>query len=383
MIFSPKYRFSTPFAKLELSYAIRNFGLGLITLFVPIYLLEKGFVFNQVVLYYCTYLLAFIFFTAVIGFVSRIIKFKWLMMAHYPLYFISYLSLYLFANSFANLLIIAAITGISSALFWLGHHLMFRMFSSHNHRGLNVGIDRNSKELTKSSATMLGGLIIGLFNPGSLFLVSGIIFISASIPLCFVPHINTSFEPRYLMRIGDRVDGQIMKFWFTHGLIDIVVSFTWPIFIYLTIAKQYEIIGLLSGISLVALLIENLTTGELYDRGKRVFIRIGALATSILYTLMFFAGSLLHAVGINLFKSFVIDMYTVPMIAQMYNDSEKTEHLMDFFIKQELVINCTKLLSVAILLLLPDIKYVFVISALILFLLIVIEYKAPKDILIK
>jgi hypothetical protein len=375
MVEKLKQRFHTPFVQLEFSFAIRNFALGLISLFIPIYLLERGFTVRQVTLYFMVYLEMAAIGSIVTGFVSQIIKFKHLMVLHYPLFLGILVCLYAIDVNFVHLILVGAAQGLTASLYWLGHHLKFRIFSNHEHRGLDTGIDRSVREIAKSLAPVFGGLIIGLISAEALFILAGIIYLFAVIPLLKVPHITVQLEPKYLFTLSDKLDRRQFKFWFIYGWVEAALLFTWPLFIYLFIAKEYEIIGLLAGLSLIILVIENFFTGDSYDKGKRYLIWLGGLGSSIVFMGMFLAQTIMHAVGINIFKQFVVNMYTVPLIAELFNDSEESPHLLDYFIKQEFFINTSKVVSLSAILIVPSINYIFLVTALLIFAFLVVGSK--------
>jgi MFS family permease len=354
-------RLDTPFLKLELSFAIRNFALGLISLFIPIYLLQKGFSVRQVVLYFIIYLGVLALGSLLAGFLSRVIKFKWLMVTHYPLFLITLWFLYSVGTDFNKLLIVAIAQGLTASLFWLGHHLKFRMFSTHAHRGVDTGLEYTLKEIASALAPVFGGLLIGLVSAQLLFIVSGLIYILAIIPLLFVPHIDVVFEPAYLFEFRENLGTHELRYWIIYGLVDVVLAFIWPLFIYLTIAQRYEILGLLAGISLVVVLIENIVAGAIYDKGNKKLLTYGAWATSLVFVAMYLAQTIIHVIGINIIKDVAANMLKVPLVAQTYNDSENTSHLMDYFIKQEIVINAAKIAGLCLMLIFPNINTLFLV----------------------
>lgn len=362
-----------PFLSLEISHAIRKFSIGLGALFIPLLLLAGGFTLSQVFIY-----LAVAQFSTAIGYVlfgmiSNRVDLKYILIAHFPVYLVSTYYLLEIPSHFGILLLLGASLGFSLSMYWLSHHVQFNAFSIKNKRGLSAGIEKSIATISRSLAPAFGGLILGFANTDILFVVMAVLYLIAIIPLLYIPELRLKCHFTSLFQFS-AIDKHASFIWGINGLVLVATTLIFRIFVFLHVTDQLLVIGLLAAASTIVLLFENIITGILFDKGKVTIMKIGVLCSSLVIGSMYFVSSVIHVLVVNILKTFFAGLYSTSLTAEIYEESQKSNETVSYFIKQGVVSNLVQsglLLCVAIMGG-NNIQYIFPVVGLCLFSLLLI-----------
>ena len=171
--------------ELYASISIRSFALSLIGVFIPIYLIHEGYSFQSVFLFFAIFSGAHAIGVIPAAKICSKFGFKHSILFSVPFMILGLMGLYslhLFAPLFY---IIPIIFGIGNALFWMGYHLDFTIFSNKNHRGKDISFAKVLFILFNAVGPFTGGLIAVLFGFRVMFLFSSFLLFISSAPLFF------------------------------------------------------------------------------------------------------------------------------------------------------------------------------------------------------
>lgn len=295
---------------------IRAFSLSLVSVFVPLYLMDIGFSLNEALLYLAIFYAAIAVFGPLSAMVSSKLGLKHTM-AIGPILTVVYLLL-LRSIGEINLPIypLALIGALGSMLYWVPINSHFSKSSDRKRRGEQLGFFTALPQIAAITAPIAGGFIISSLGFSPLFILSSILLLLSVAPL-FLSYEYKSHLKYKWSQIFSKKNLHWFNDFFIQGFIVVPVAIVFPIYIY-NVSKEYAITGiavsLMSlGIALCAVLI-----GKASDRfGKRAVMRAGSLLLAailigliiiteplMIYALSFFAGIGWAAITIPIFAIF-------------------------------------------------------------------------------
>ena len=220
----------------------RMVALSLVSLFIPIFLLEKGFDIISI----CYYELA-LFVTSIIChyFVlahlpdwgvkkSMIISYLLNVVFYITLYFSEFLIIDFGQGGFLVFLTIFNV--VSTALYWSAHHVFFIESTEAGNEGKKLGMLTSIPTILCIASPFIGSVMIEKLSFYSVFIVSIIMLVIASFILSFSPDIKVKAE----LNINKIIDWPHMRknFIFAfQGIGYAATAFLWPVLLFLLAIK--------------------------------------------------------------------------------------------------------------------------------------------------
>jgi hypothetical protein len=255
----------------------------MVSIFIPIFLLETGFSLYSVVILEMSMFLLCIFLHII--FVINIHHWgvKKTLAASY------FLNIFLFAllynadqiiNSIGGLffLIILGIINISGfTLYWTSHHLFFIKSTSLKSSGSKEGLLMGILSLAGIMGPFIGGTLITVYDFKIVFLAGIILLSLASSVLFFSKDIKIKKCRLKAKKIIDLKEGRKNMIYFFQGMAFVCTVFIWPIFLFLSVFAIASI-GLLYLLSDLAFSIICLAGGRQSDKnGNRGLVGLGSM----------------------------------------------------------------------------------------------------------
>lgn len=278
--------------KFFIAVAIRNFAIGMVLLFEPIYLFTffEGSLSSTFLFYSAMYGLQAVL--VVIGgkVISRIGS-NWAIFISYFFYFGYYISLFLLPKSFIFVPLAIISIAIGMSLYWPAFFTDFVRFSSSDQRGKQVGIINLAVLFPSIIAPLAGGWMIVSFGYGALFAAVLLILLSSSIPLAYTKHTHEAYTDNY-QKVWNKVFSK--KNWkrnvafASDGLEMVINSVMWPVFLFI-LAIGVSAIGAISSFSLFVVALFGLYTGRISDTKDRSWLlNVGSVMTSVAWIIKYF-----------------------------------------------------------------------------------------------
>ncbi len=332
-----------------LNLILQGFGISLISIFVPIYLLKMGFTLNQALIFVMIEWGTLSFFSPFAAMMAKKWGFKHIIVYRLPL--MMYYFIMLYALNFVSfpIYLIAFGGGISGSMYWVSMHSLFAKYSDKIHRGAQTGKLMSLPNLAALIGPSIGGIIAVTFGFKLLLIISMTILCVATIPLFFTkdmkPHVlKFSFKNMFA-----RKHLKFITRFAAQGTMDIAGIIVWPIFVYLLL-DDVASVGFMATISALGIIIFTLIIGRMSDRVNKIrimkfggvlmaatfFLRIFALDTLAIFAISFLAG--LFSVLINL-----------PVLAIFY-DTANSENLSEIVVLREFGLGIGRIGSVLVLL---------------------------------
>lgn len=264
-----------------------SFSEGLISIFVPIFLLRSNYQIYQIILFYLLSAFYFVLSAFLIKRLLHLFSDKLFLTISLPFLFLYYILLPQIPNFPLLFWIVPALGSLYSLFFNIGYHLDFCSTSKDEHSGANVGNQYAILSFVSLISPFLGGLIIQQLGFKNVFIVSAFIVLIAVLP--------TWFYSRRKISSSNKI--QFSKYWLNKKLLPINLSsigysiessisrIIWPLFI-ISLIKGVEILGLFTSLGLLTGGLISILVGKITDKnmGKK-FVIGGSMANSVIWIL--------------------------------------------------------------------------------------------------
>lgn len=315
-----------PATELMIASVILNFGVGMVQLFEPIYLFQKGFGIPSILLFYFgVYLIYFVLLPLGGKFAQ---KFGY---EHAIFYSIPFWILYFGALAFVGLTpwmiyVAMLMLALSKMLYWPGYHGEFARYGESFERGREISGVLAAENLAAILGPLVGGIILTVANFQVLFFIASIIMILSTLPLMITAE---TFLPKFFPY------GEMFKFIFDKRLTPFVLAnvgygedffalVMWPLFIYLALSQNTFLTGALVSVSTAVMALAFLYIGRLDDRvGPRAILKIGALFTALIWLVRVFTKMPVSIFAADSLGRISKGLVYIPMMGMVYEYGRK------------------------------------------------------------
>lgn len=333
------------------SIAIRSFALSMISIFIPIYLINYGYSLREVLIFYFELNLAHIFFIFPAAKVSSRFGFKRSILVSIPSQIIYYFLIYTLRIFNWNLLLPGIIFGMSNAFYYMGYHLDFTENGSENTKK-EIGVLKAVGSIFNVLGPAIGGLIYTQFGFNTLLLFVGIIMFFSIFPLFFKKQSNRPYDLEYSGVFKGKKKGEFVAF-LGHGIESGIVSIFWPIFVFFTILNDYTILGIVSSFTLIFSLIFVFLIGELTEEFRRKTMITGSLLNSFVWVFRILVKTWFQVFLIDSLKGISQTLQEVPFSAMTYDRAAK-QKIISFTLFREISIRLGRAIFILLMVILID-----------------------------
>lgn len=322
--------------ELYISVAIKSFALSMISLFIPIFLLNLGYSLTNVLIYYAILNATHALFVIPATKISSTYGFKHSIFYSIPILIIFYLGLYTLEQFHWSIYLLAIIFGINNALYWIGYHVDFSIFSDKKERGEEVGIAKIITSVFRVLGPIIGGLILTFLSFQTLFVVVSILLASSTIPLFFSKDIHQPV-PISIKAIfkGQKIKDALV--FIGHGIESGVSLVIWPIFIFFAILNNFALLGIVSSLSLLLSLLFIFIISRFSDVRRKLVLKIGAILNTIIWGVRFFVNTTFQVFIVNSFYGISQTLISIPFDALSY-DKANESNVVRFIMFREIII---------------------------------------------
>lgn len=323
-------------AQLYASIALRNFTLGLIAIFVPIYIflffsqdISKTFLFFGTIGFFQGVL------SPLAGKIIAKIGVKHSMLSSVPVIFMYYLGLWQIEALGGFFFILIPIVVLHNLLYWPAFHIGFSRFSEERSRGKQLSYRHLVAALASSLAPLIGGLILVKFGYPALFAIVLILLFSSIFPLFLSQEVHEtftdSFQKAYREVFQKKYKNKAVAL-FAEGAEGMIHITIWPIFLYI-LSVSYSSIGIISSVALFAGLLFALYMGRLIDKmGHGKYLALGAWLNALTWPIKMFAHTPLDAFLVHTMHQFTRLSAYMPFSTLFYDWTARHDANRDRFV---------------------------------------------------
>ncbi len=316
-----------------ISVLLKNFGASLISIFIPIYLLQLGYGLQAIALFFIVnFLSAPMFFYFGTMMLSKIGVKKTMSVGTLIL-----MIAFLLVNDIGagvNYLFAALIYSLAGGIYYAGFHCEFSQVSIKNEEGRELSVIKAIVILVSALAPLTGALIIAKQSFSTTFTVASILLIISIIPLFFSKDfkVDTSgLKIKNIAKEDNRNKGLIYQ---ASGALFVVNSILWPTFIYLILTNILDL-GIIISISSVLMVFFILYVGKLTDKNKEKTLEVGVVSHSASWVIRLL---LLSPVGLffgNFLSSATSSLIDIPFGKLIYQKAKHSKKIAAYFLFRE------------------------------------------------
>jgi len=350
-------KISHGFVSLYTSKTFMRVAVGLIGIFLPIFLYESlGKNFSYVAAYY---LIGFLLYTITVAFGAQFFnKFgfrKALQLG--SVWGASFYVIFYFIND-ENLFYLLALSLVAVTLFrnfhWLPYHVDFAKFSDPENRGRQVSLFEATSNIVGVVTPIAAGFVIYKFGFGPLFLMAIFLYLASLIPLITIPKTKEKFTWTYWetwKKVFSKEFRNKTIAFAAEGAESVIGVVIWPIFIFELLKGNYVGVGAISTLVIGITIVLQLLAGKYIDKKftKEKVLKYG--------TILYAFGWILKIFIATTFQIFIVDFYhrvvgifaKTPYVTLTYDLAADEGHYVDeFTVLHEIAINGGKVVMMAL-----------------------------------
>lgn len=336
-------------SEVYLNLIMQSFGISLIAIFIPIYLIQLGYSLNQALLFVMVELGTLSLFSPFAAMMAKRIGFKHMILYRLPLMIFYFSALYALNFAAFPIYIIAFGGGISGSMYWVSMHSLFAKYSNRMHRGAQAGKLISIPNISAMIGPTIGGLIAVAFGFKVLLVISMVILCVATLPLFY----TSDMKPHVVkFSFRDMIDKKHLRFlmqFAAQGTIAIAGVIVWPIFVYF-ILEDVASVGFMATTTAIGVVIFTVFIGRLSDRISRfVIMKIGGILLALTFFLRIFATNISKVFAISFLAGLFTVLIDLPVLAVFYDTANK-ENLTEIVVLRELGLGIGRIGSILILL---------------------------------
>ena len=325
---------------------LRNLAYSMINIFIPIYLLQLGFAFYDVVVFLIIwFLLQGLLFSFVAG-LNSIISLRTTMITASIMSIITLFLLMALPDYHRLFYIIPLFLALQASLYWQTFNIDFSRHIDHKQSGKEVGILFSISRLIAVLGPTLGALIIVIFGYNLLLMVVSFLFILSAMPLFGIERRKEPINTQFKILKGVR---QYIRPLFTEGFTTTAHTIIWPIFVFMFIQNILSI-GYLFSFGYLITAILSIKVGSIIKKGDpSKIMKFGLLFMSLAWLLRFFVNDIfLVYVSQLIFESSLL-LFAIPFDRNVYEHA-KTTNVSDFIVFREVMFSISRIVMLGLLL---------------------------------
>jgi MFS family permease len=316
---------------------IRSIALSLIGIFIPIYLLQKGYSLNFIFFFFLLQNIFFLMIVPLVFYLSKKFSYKSLIITNIPIAVCYLIYLNYFLSGTWSILFLPLLSGIEMAFFWMPNHFMFIKISEDKTRGKKLGYFNIFGQIAGLITPIIGALIMTYlgFNIVSIFSIFFILL--SSIPLFYLDKIKSRksidfkvvlnyFKSHKKFFIGNSIENILGE---ANGVI-------WPIFVYITL-KDIISVGFVGILITLGTMIFTYFVGHYVDKKDgHTLLKIGGILFFIVWILRIYYNSPIFLYVISILAGFLAIMIGMSVQKLTYDFAAEKKDSEDFIFFSEI-----------------------------------------------
>lgn len=346
------YFLKNPITELYITNSLRSFSLSMINLFLPIFFLQQGYSFSQLILFYML--------NATVGLYTTYVTLKFANKygAHksiglsMPIQILFFLILYNFqpmVQSLGPLIPFYGLTilgNISGSFYYMGFHINFGQNSNKDNVGHQIGTINALSVLLSIAGPFIGALIIFFSSFKILFLINASILIVASGPLFLS---NVKHKPQKLEKLKpkiNKIELNRMLPYYAEGMHFYSTSLFWPLLIFYLGINLKSMGSLFSLSNLIFVIFSYYIGKKAIEKNRHKLLKTGATIHSLSLLIRTAIKSISLIAFVQSLGALSYCMVTIPFSATFYN-STKTQGL-SFIYSREIYLHLGRITALLI-----------------------------------
>ncbi len=332
-----------------LNLMIETFALSLISIFVPIYLLNLGFSLNEALAFILVEYTTLSFFTPVSVKLAQKFGFKHIIIYRIPLLAAYVAGLYALESIQIPIYAIALAGGISGSMYWASLHSLFAKYSEKVSRESQAGNLVSLPKIASLVGPAFGGFAAAVWGFSALFALSALFIIISIIPLFFTGDMKPAVKKVDYRKVFLKSNLKFFTRFAAQGAIMIMGPVLWPLFVYFA-TGDIALTGIVGTITSLGTIAASFAVPRISRRiGAETVMRLGGILVALTFILQIFSESVSRIIFVSFVSGLFIVAIDVPLIAAFYDKANDEDNIGEAVIFRQMGLGIGRLVSVFIL----------------------------------
>ena len=333
-----RHLYKNQMSALLISHAVRAFATSLVTIFIPLFLLNLGYSLLAVAIYLLINISLYAPLYYVMYKIAARIGIKKIMILSTPVQILYFIGLQqieklAFASDIVILGCLGALLALAETMYYTGYHVDIAKSTTSKTNTKAIGRLDAVSSLLAAIAPLLGAILITRTGFGLTFSVVAILFIISSLPLLFTKEIHEKFQFRWRDIVRKKNEGLFTPF-FSEGAHLFAMMLIWPIYFYF-VFSTYENVGLIYSVaSVTAILTSFVASKYLNKKNKTKALRVGAILRSAFLLVKLSIRSIGTMIPVEIGSSVTNATTRISYLAHTYELSKKKGIMNTLFIRE-------------------------------------------------
>ena len=326
--------------ELYISIALRHFGLSMISIFVPIYLIKLDYSLFSVFLFLGLSNLVHALCVIPAAKVASRFGCKHTILFSIPVTILFFFMLYNLEVYHWPLYFLALVKGIYNSHYWLGYHVDFSTFTDKKNRGSEIGFANIVSTIVHVLGPTIGGFILVFLGFKLLFVFVSVLLVLSAIPLLCSKDGHDAFNFSITGIFKGRKIRDYVGFlaYAVEGGINLAI---WPLYIFFAVLNNYSTLGLVSSLSVFTSLICSFFIGRWTDVKRKLLLKIGSFLNAVVWMIRTMVSTSLQVFAVNSLYGVTQTLVNIPFEAICYDKAHK-QGLFKFIMFREIIINFSR-----------------------------------------
>jgi MFS family permease len=316
-------------------HSVKSLAGAFVGVFIPIYFLKLGFSLGSIFVFWLVYAISLLIFDFVAAFLSKKIGFKPIIVTSMLFEFVVLYLLYILKTFATPLPILAIISGLQAAFYWLPINYLFATHSNQTEMGGDTSKFFALPKILSLPVPIISSVVIVVLGFNYLFIISGLIYLVSLYPLFHLQIKELEFTFN-LSRYLELIKKYPRYFWaeFLENIRQEFEAIILPIVIFLTV-KNIISVGVVNTLTPIGGILFTFFVGKLTDiNDKQKLMRIGAFVMILCWLGRLIFPNAITFYIIAIIVGFVEALVLIPFSSIIYTNVKK-ENPMEFLLFRE------------------------------------------------
>jgi MFS family permease len=333
--------------ELYVSMMFRNLALGLIGIFIPVYLYTAGYSLREIFIFYAYFFATRVVMDIFSAFVVGRFGPKHTMVASYALQIAAAMLFVTLKEYNWPLYFPAILWGASTSMFFISFHVDFSKVKHSNQSGTELGLITIAERIGGALGPLLGGLLAYIFSPEYIFIVGSVILLIGLIPLFMTSEPTKTHQKIMFRDIGIKKMGRELV-----ASVGVLAEnnarvVLWPLYlaVFVLVDRTYLDIGTIASLGVIVSMLMAYNVGKLVDQKKgAALLSFGAISNFVLNLFRPFVSTFSSALFITTVGEASTVSLRIPFHQGLYDSADRHQgHRIAFLSLVEFFSSVTKL----------------------------------------
>lgn len=307
---------------------LHGFALGLVSIFIPIFVAQQGFSPSIIFSFLLVDVAAFTLVALPVGWLVSRMGVKSSLLASSLLYVLVFVFIQSLTLNLKLIGVLGVLIGLAKAFHWIPVNTEFTVGSEKDDRGESYGKLEGIPALIGPFAPLIGAAVMTYIGFNVLVTVSLFFAFTSILPLMLG---DGTQRPEFsLDGLKDFNQCDLWILYFLDGFATTAYVFIFPLFIYYVIGGTINV-GSAKTLMAIGAGLFSIAAGKISDRiSQKDLLLAGASASAVIYLLVPALGNPINAFALSFVAGLTYTVYTIPLVSIVADIAEQ-ENILGFF----------------------------------------------------